>query len=297
MSEFLLLLPDALLICAGFVLCRFTALNRTLWDGIERLVYYLLFPVLLFISIVRAPIALAESADLLLGCLAVAGTGIAVAWLLRWLPRVEASFHASGAQVAFRFNSFIALAVANQLASDPGVALMALVVGVCVPVCNVAAVFFLAKHGGQSYGRELLRNPLIGATVCGLVGNVLGLSLPDVLDTTLQRVGQAALPLGLMAVGAGLTLQGLSASPGLAGGLLAVRHLVLPLVAWGVGWALALAPLERTVLMSFAALPTASSAYVLAARMGGRAAFVAGLVTASTVLGMLSLPLWLAWVR
>lgn len=297
MSEFLLLLPDALLICTGFWLCRFTALDRTLWDGVERLVYYLLFPVLLFISIVRAPIALAQSASLLLACLTVVGAGILVAWLLRLLPAGDASLHASGAQVAFRFNSFIALAVANQLAGAQGVALMALVVGVCVPVCNVAAVFFLARHGGQSYARELLRNPLIVATVCGLAGNALHLNLPDFLSVTLQRVGQAALPLGLMAVGAGLTLQGLSASPGLAGTLLAVRHLLLPVVAWGMAKALALGALEQTILMSFAALPTASSAYVLAARMGGRAAFVAGLVTASTVLGMLSLPLWLAWVR
>jgi predicted permease len=45
------------------------------------------------------------------------------------------------------------------------------------------------------------------------------------------------------------------------------------------------------VLAAFAALPTASSCYVLAARMGGDGPFVAGLVTASTLLGMLSVPL------
>ena len=46
--------------------------------------------------------------------------------------------------------------------------------------------------------------------------------------------------------------------------------------------------------MAFAALPTAPSAYVLAVRMGGQGAFVAGLVTVSTLLCALSLPLWLA---
>jgi predicted permease len=44
----------------------------------------------------------------------------------------------------------------------------------------------------------------------------------------------------------------------------------------------------------FASLPTAASAYVLAARMGGRGEFVAGLVTVSTLIGMASVPLALA---
>ena len=48
------------------------------------------------------------------------------------------------------------------------------------------------------------------------------------------------------------------------------------------------------LVVGFAALPTASSAYVLAVRMGGNGAFVAGLVTLSTLLGMVSVPLWLA---
>ena len=47
------------------------------------------------------------------------------------------------------------------------------------------------------------------------------------------------------------------------------------------------------VVVAFAALPTASSCYVLAVRMGGDAAFTAGLVTVSTLLGMIGLPLWL----
>src|SRR5690606_8877199 len=48
MSDALLLLPDFLLIVCGFLLCRHTPLNRGVWEAVERLVYYLLFPVLLF---------------------------------------------------------------------------------------------------------------------------------------------------------------------------------------------------------------------------------------------------------
>ena len=82
----------------------------------------------------------------------------------RW-PGVDRRLHASGAQVAFRFNSYVALALAERLDGAPGLAWMALLMALCVPLCNVAAVWPLARHGGHSYGREIARNPLIISTV------------------------------------------------------------------------------------------------------------------------------------
>ena len=296
MSNALLLLPDFLLIVVGFVLCRFTALNRPVWEAAERLVYYLLFPVLLFNSILKSPLQPAQTLSLAAAGVATVSCGIALALALKYWPGVDARLHASGAQVAFRFNSFIALALSERLGGPQALAWTALMIALCVPLANVAAVWPLARHGGHPYGRELLRNPLIVSTLGGLVANVAGLHLPDAVSTTLQRIGLAALPLGLMAVGAGLRLGGLKASPALAVALLSLRHAVLPMIAIGLTSALVLAlPAEqRVVVVMFAALPTASSAYVLAARMGGDGSYVAGLVTVSTLLGMVSVPLWLA---
>jgi len=297
MADALLLLPDFGLIVLGYLLCRHTPLNRPVWDGAERLVYYLLFPCLLFHSIVRNPLKLETAMPLATAGLAVVGAGIGLAYVLLWLPGVDRRLHASGAQTAFRFNSYVALALAERLAGGPGVASMAVVISVCVPACNVAAVWPLARHGGQGYLRELTRNPLIIATVSGLVVSLLGLRLPDLASTTLSRIGAAALPLGLMAVGAGLQLGALREGPRLAAALMTIRHLLLP--AWAlllVSW-LNLPPAQQAVVVAFAALPTASSAYVLAVRMGGHAGYTAGLVTVSTMIGMVALPLWLAALR
>ncbi|MDE2299488.1 MAG: AEC family transporter [Burkholderiales bacterium] len=294
MSTALLLLPDFLLIALGFVLCHRSALNRPVWDAAERLVYYLLFPVLLFNSIVKSPLQLGQTASLALASVGVVAAGVLCAFAIGRLPGVDARRHAAGAQTAFRFNSFIGLALAERLGGPPGLAWMALSIAMCVPLCNVAAVWPLARHGGHSYGRELLRNPLILSTAAGLAANLAGLKFPDALATTLQRIGLAALPLGLMATGAGLRLGGLKAAPGLAAALMAVRHAVLPAIAIGLTAALALPAEQRSIVVLFAALPTASSAYVLAARMGGDGGYVAGLVTLSTLLGMFSIPLWLA---
>jgi len=292
-----LLVPDFLLIACGYFICRHTPLNRPVWDAVERLVYYLLFPLLLFTAIVRVPLNPAQAAPLAAGVVATALCGIALALAVGRWPGVDARLHASGAQIAFRFNSFIALALAERLQGAQGLASMALVVALCVPLCNIAAVWPLARHGGHDFHRELLRNPLIVSTLVGLTANLAGLQLPGVIATTMQRIGSAALPLGLMAAGAGLHLGGLKAGPGLAAALQTIRHAVLPLVALGVAIGLSLSPAQREIVIIFAALPTASSAYVLAARMGGNGAYAAGLVTISTMLGMLSLPLWLAVAR
>lgn len=298
MPDLLLLLPDALLILAGFVICRHTPLDRPIWEAAEKLVYYLLFPVLLFNSIVRTPLQPGQTLALGGAGMAVVLLGMGLAYALRAWPGVDARAHASGAQVAFRFNSYVALALAERLQGAQGVAWVALLVALCVPLCNVGAVLPLARHGGQGLARELARNPLILGTLAGLAANLAGLRLPEPAALTLHRIGLAALPLGLMAVGAGLRLGALRDAPGLATALLAIRHALLPLFALGLGRWLGLPDGQQLVLLMFASLPTASSCYVLAARMGGHAAFVAGLVTLSTLVGMLSLPFWLAlWHR
>jgi hypothetical protein len=293
-SVSLALLPDFLLILLGWLICRHTALDRPLWEGVERLVYYLLFPVLLFNSILRTPLQPAQTAGLALAGVGTVALGIVLALAIGRWPRVDSRLHASGAQVAYRFNSYVALALSERLFGAQGLAWMALLIALSVPLCNVAAVWPLARHGGHSYLREIVRNPLIVSTAAGLAANGLGLVLPDAVSTTLQRIGLAALPLGLMAVGAGLTFGALKASPALAAALLAIRHAVLPAAALAIVAVLVLSPAQASVVVLFAALPTASSAYVLATRMGGDGVFVAGLVTVSTLLGMVSVPLWLS---
>ena len=157
-SSPLLLLPDFLLILLGWVICRRTSLDRRVWDGVERLVYYLLFPVLLFNSIVKSPLHAGQLATLAVATLATIAVGIALALALGRWPGVDRRLHASGAQVAYRFNSYIALALAERLGGAQGLAWMALLIAISVPLCNVAAVWPLARHGGHSAWR---RSPAI----------------------------------------------------------------------------------------------------------------------------------------
>ena len=294
MADLSLLLPDFLLIATGALLCRFSSLDRPVWAAAERLVYHLLFPVLLFTAIARQPLRVGELSVLVGAAIAVVAIGIVVALGLKRLPGVDPRLHASGAQVAYRFNTYVALAVAERLAGAAGLAWVALLVAVCVPLVNVAAVWPLARHSGRGVVQEVLRNPLIVATVAGLGVNLAGLVLPAWLMSAGARIGSAALPIGLMAVGAGLQLGALREGPGLAVALLAVRHVLLPFVAIVLAVLLPLPVAQQAVLVGVAAVPTSSATYVLAVRMGGHGGFVAGLVTVSTALGLASLPaaLW-----
>ncbi|HMA07589.1 MAG TPA: AEC family transporter, partial [Ramlibacter sp.] len=133
-----LLFPDFSLILCGYLVCRYTALNRGVWEQAEVLVYYFLFPVLLFHSIARNPLNLGEASSLIAAGLMLGVSGIAMAYSLPYLPwlgrHIDSREHAGAAQIAFRFNSFIALALADRLAGARGLLLIAVLIGVCVPL-------------------------------------------------------------------------------------------------------------------------------------------------------------------
>jgi predicted permease len=289
-----LLFPDFSLIVCGYLLCRFTALDRKVWEPIEILVYYFLFPVMLFYAMVKSPLDWASTSSLMGAGLSLGVAGIALSYSLPhwpWIGRhIDRRLHAGSAQIGFRFNSFIALALADKVAGPEGLALIAVLIGVCVPLFNIGAVWPMASGGKMGFGRELLRNPLIIATASGLAANLLGFSMPEWIAPTVNRIGQASLAMGLMAAGAGMQLSSLAQAKTLGGLVLGIKHLAMPLIAVGVAMLFGLSPTQTTVLLMFSALPTASSCYVLAARMGHNGAYVAGLVTLSTALGVLSLP-------
>jgi len=295
---FQLLFPDFSLILIGYLVCRFTPLNRALWQQVESLVYFLFFPVLLFHSIIKSPLDIGAAGNLVAAGWALGLGGIALAYSVPYWPgfgrHIAARQHAASAQVAFRFNSFIGLALAERLAGPPGLAVIALLIGISVPLMNIGAVWPMARHGGHGFWRELARNPLIIGTASGLLANLAGLSIPQWLEPTVTRIGAASLALGLMAAGAGMQLGSLRHAKLLGTALLGIRHFAMPLLAWLLARGFDLDPVQTTMLLAFSALPTASSCYVLAARMGYDGAYVAALVTVSTVLGLASLPFALA---
>lgn len=295
MSIIAILLPDFALILLGFLLMRYAGWGEQFWTGLEKLIYYVLFPALLFHATARAPLDFSATGKLLQVAVATTLAGIALGWLAKPLFRPGPMLFESGVQTAFRFNSYIALAIASRLGGEQGTSLMALIMGCAVPLCNTAAVHALAHRSGGFFA-SLVRNPLLLATAGGMLFNLAGLQMPDVVSATLSRLGNASLATGLITVGAGLRLSGLHEAKRMAGYFMLVKLALMPALAFVLGKWLGLNGLQLQVVVAYSALPTASSAYVLAVRMGGNGAYVAFLISASTVLSALTLPFWLGLV-
>src|SRR5688572_6038921 len=202
MSILALLAPDFLLIALGFVLRRAFSYPDDFWTGLEKVVYFVLFPALLFKALAQARIEAGPAVTLLETVLLATLVIMALAWAARWMFSASASSHASAFQCAFRFNSYVGFAVLGRMHGDTGIAAMAILQSLMVPLVNVAAVWALAHHAKSGMFAELARNPLIIATLSGIAWNASGFPLPSVAADTLGLLAQAALPLGLIAVGA-----------------------------------------------------------------------------------------------
>jgi malonate transporter and related proteins len=293
MQSLILLLPDFSLILLGALLRRHLLAAENLWAGIERLVYFVLFPALLFNALATVPIEFASALPLFASGLAVLAAGFVLGWLGHPLMGLSPIAFASRLQCAYRFNTYIGIAVAGKLYGAAGVATMGALSGLMVPFANLFAVGMLARHGQGGLVRELVRNPLVIATLAGLACNLAGLELADPLQSFLRRLGDAAVALGLLAVGAALRWGRIGGRwPG-AAWLLAVKLMWMPALAWALGRQLGVEGMAFDLLVLFAALPSASSAYILAMRMGGDGPGVAWLISASTMLAAATLSFWL----
>ena len=297
-----LLFPDFALIALGWLLRRYTRWSPEFWTGAEKIVYYVFFPALLFGAITRGALAVTDAVPVLVAAVGALWVGIAVGYAARPLLRPDSVRFASGVQCAFRFNSYMTIALAQRLGGDEGLAMAAVIASVVVPQANLAAVFALARQSGAGLLAETARNPLVLATLGGLIYRSAGLGIPEPVDATLLRLGQASLALGLLCVGAGLRFEAQAErSPGerargwrLAGWLTATKLIAMPITALLIARATGLGPLPAQIVVLFASMPTAPAAYVLASRMGGDGPFVAWLISLSMVGGLVSIPFWLS---
>ncbi|GGX38886.1 AEC family transporter [Saccharospirillum salsuginis] len=291
--------PVFLLIVIGAFLNRINLPGTDYWPGIERLTYYVLFPALLIHRLALAEFSLgslgALSAVVMVSLLLVTGL---MALLYRFL-RFNGASMTSLYQGAIRFNTYIGLAVASALFGEAGVAQAALALGIMIPLVNVGCVLIFAWWVGEEgvNGRAvfigLITNPLILACAIGLLLNATLIGLPGWSAPTLQLLGSAALPLGLLAVGSALNVKALGHDWGPVLMSSTLKFLVMPATLWAVAVMVGLSTLQQQILVLIGCLPTASSAYILARQLGGDASLMATLITAQTLLAFAVLPLWM----
>ena len=301
-APLLAILPVVALIGVGYALRRGGFPGEGFWRPAARLVYFVFLPALL----VRL-VALARLDPTLWRAQAAAALAVATIAAALWVLRKRTSPNGPGftsvLQGSIRHNTYVGLAVAAAVFTPDETAAFALVVAAIVPLVNAIAVAGLSRYGAAGgdgtrprprMARAIVTNPLIIACVLGGVLNVSGAGLPAGLGEVLRMLGQPALPVGLLVVGAGLRPAALLRPR--RGVLIptAVKLLVYPALALAYASVLAVVPEHRGPLLLFACLPTAASAYVLALELGGDEELMAQVITAETIAAAVTIPVGLA---
>jgi malonate transporter and related proteins len=287
------IIPIFLLILLGMAMRRWFGMHEDFWPQMDRLIYYVLFPALLFNTLGHFEIDFGAATPMLIVATLFMCAGIALGYVAKYLFHAPSKVYSATFQSSFRFNSYVGLAIAGGLHGQDGLAAIGLLMGFMVPLANVASVLMLARHSESHWLKEILLNPLIIATACGITFSLADIPLPTMLNSTLGLLSEASLPMGLIAVGAGLRMQGLHSQPGTLWYGVVVKLLVLPAIAWGLASAFGLSGVYFHIPVLLAALPVSTVAYALAKRMGGDGDTIAAQVMLSTLLSALTLPLWL----
>jgi hypothetical protein len=302
MSNMLIMLwPVFALLMLGVLARRFDFPGEAFWPLAEKATYFVLFPVLLVARLSQADISGVSIAGIAAAILLLLLGGTLLCYLLRPLLRLDGAGFTSLYQGGVRFNTYVALAAVSALYGASGLAVSAVIIAFMIPLLNVFCVLVFSFHAGGSPGlrpvvNNLLRNPLILASLLGMLLNFSGIGMPLAIRPVAELLGQMALPLGLLAVGAGLSLRALrAAGPALLGASV-IKLLLFPLLALGLGALLSLDEQSRALLVLFSTMPTASSAYILARQLGGDAPMMAAIITGQTLLSAITIPLMLGWL-
>jgi predicted permease len=292
------LLPIVVIIALGFALAR-TSIAGGSWELLERLTYYLFFPALLVGSLANASV----SFDLVVQLTLVLGAALLVLTVLLFSIRQvitrDRAAMSSVYQGSIRFNTYIGLAIIEALFGDSGLRLAAVCLLIYIPMVNILSVLALSLVRTESGSRisgaliSVVSNPLVLACATGLVLSETRLQLPGLAETLLQILSQPALPLGLLAVGAGIRFVALGSQSRQLIFALAAKLLILPALILAAAMLLRFDAQLFHILLLLTALPAPPSAYILARQLGGDASLMANIISIQSLAALLFIPFWI----
>lgn len=294
------LAPVFVVILLGYVAKRLHFLGDAFWPDAEKATYYLFFPAILVSKLAVADIGGDHVWPMSLATMGAVLAMAALQLAARRFLGLDGPAFSSVFQGAIRPNTYVGLAAAYGLFGDEGVTLSAVVLVTLIPTVNVLSVAVLSRYGSRGGGglprvlRELARNPLVLACLLGFAINLARIPVPESVMSVLTSLGSAALPIGLLAVGAGLEVRAIGQRRWAVVYGTAIKLVLLPLLAALGCAALGVTGHPRVVTIVYAALPVAVSSYILTRQMGGDERLMASIITVQTLAAIATMPLMLA---
>ena len=288
--------PVFALILLGYIARRVDFPGESFWSQAEKATYFILFPVLLVYKLSQADMSAVDLDVIALSVILLIIAGSLITFLLKPVISSNAEGFTSVYQGSVRFNTYVGLAASVALFGSDGLAIAAVIMAIMIPSLNLCCVLVFAVYTHKAKGvssafAAIAKNPLIIGSLSGLLLNQSGLGLPGFIEPVFELLSRMALPLGLLAVGAGLSFKVLKDCSKELVGSSVVKLLLMPLIAVGIAAVFELDPLSSQLLLLYAALPTATSAYILARQMGGDAPMMAAIITGQTLISMCTMPL------
>lgn len=298
----LALAPLFVILMSGHTLRRTGFLADSFWKNLEKLTYWALLPALFLKTMADADFSGMQIVTPMLAAVALLAVMMAFLILTRPLAKqTDGASFSSIIQGSTRFNNYVGLPVTLSLFGQAGIVVYAIIISVMIPLTNVTSVWALSHYASHEtikwrrLGWLIITNPLIISTLLGIFLSISGIGLPPVVREVVTAFANASLLMGLLAIGASLNLSAVRTDKKRVLYTCFLKLLVFPLVALGCGLAFGLDNLSMSVLILFAALPTATSSYILAGQMGGNAQMMANIVATETLLAFATMPVML-WV-
>lgn len=280
--------PVFLLATVGFVWVKLGEEYRIAF--VTRLAMTLGVPALIFTALMKTEIDPSALTTLTLAALAGYAVLSALFYVMLRLFRLEMRTHL--APLIFGNTGNIGLPLALFAFGEAGLG-YAVIVFAIMAIGSFTFGIWLVAGGGSPL--KALKEPLVWATLLGGLFLWQGWQTPPFLTSTLDLLGQLAIPLMLITLGVALARLH-PAGLGRAFVLSVVKAAVTVAIGWGVAELFALDPIPRAVLIIQLATPVAVTSYMLAEKYGADSAAVAGLVVSSTLLSVLTIPLMIGFL-
>jgi len=300
----LAILPIALAFLAGWTAKATGVLKAEHWAGIELLSFRILIPAILISSIATADLSsdrIGPLAGALVCMVVLAGVlGLSVRLVLP-IEKLPSASLSTVFQTTTRWNAFISLSAAELLGGPEVLPLIAVGMSVLIPLINVSNILVLAwlcsgTTGPRRVFKAVATNPLVIGCAIGLTLNAAPFDLPGPFYETLDIIGRAALGIGLLVVGAGISWSRLRrlTAPVMVGALL--RPIGVPIVFLALANLFGLSATETLAGILIAAVPAATNGYVVARSMGGDTELYADILVYQTLLSMVAIPIYASFV-
>ena len=275
-------------------------LDRRRTETLTAVAFYVALPALVFASTFDRPLGTLVSPALRAGFWLVLGVTVAIGWLVHRDRASDARRSVAIVQSYHGNMGFLGLPLVAATMGGEGAAIASVVLGLGalthVPVTVLTLVRLNDSDASLSGElRALATNPVLVSLAAGIAASVGGVGVPAPVIAGLDAVSTLALPLALVCVGATLDTELSFSALRPTTGVVLLKVVWMPVLAWAVFSALGLGPTALSAAVVMLGVPTAVSTYVYTSELGGDASFASMNVFVTTLasLGTLSVLVWL----